>query len=170
MPIPARQKKLGFKTQGPYMVLQTAGYRFLIESPRGIRTVSSDQVTGAPTPLARDAKWTRALKAQALFQEGTHLKDGPEYEFVKLIKHGWNDDGQLKLSVKWFGFPEGEATWQFAFSLPREALRKYCPRKKIKLPAWTREGVYFSDQVKKRVQDLRVARAAVETRVTKKRS
>jgi len=42
-------------------------------------------------------------------------------------------------------------------------------RKKIKLPALKREGVYFSDQVKKRVQDLRVARAAMETRVTKKR-
>ena len=32
------------------MVPQTDGYRFLIESPRGIRTVSSDHVTGAPTP------------------------------------------------------------------------------------------------------------------------
>jgi len=77
------------------------------------------------------------------------------------------DDGQLKLLVKWFGFPEGEATWQFASSLPREALRKYCLWKKVKLPALTREGVYFSDQVKKRVQDLRVARAAMGTRVTK---
>jgi len=38
--------------------------------------------------------------------------------FQKFINHGWNDDGQLKLLVKWFGFPEGEATWQFASSLP----------------------------------------------------
>jgi len=75
----------------------------------------------------------------------------------------------LKLLVKWFGFPEEEATWQSASSLPREALRKYCLRKTIKLPALTREAVYFSDQVKKRVRDLRVARAAVETRVRKKR-
>jgi len=74
--------------------------------------------------------------------------------FEKFIKHSWKDDGQLKLLVKCFGFPEGEATWQFSYSLPREALRKYCLRKKIKLPTLTREGVYFSDQVKKRVQDL----------------
>ena len=131
------------------MVLQTDGYRFLIESPRGIRTVSSEHVTGAPTPPARDAKWTRALRAQALFKEGTQVKDGPEFVFEKFIKHGCNDDGQLKLLVKWFGFPEKEATWQLASSLPREALRKYCLRKKFKLPALTREGVYFSDQVKK---------------------
>jgi len=146
------------------MVLQTDGYRFLIESPRGIRTVSSDHVTGAPTPPARDAKWTRAFRAQALFKEGTTPKDGPEFVFEKFIEHGWNEDGQLKLLVKMFGFPEKEATWQFASSLPREALRKYCLRKKIKLPALTREGVFFSDQVKKRVQDWRAAKAGTETK------
>jgi len=88
--------------------------------------------------------------------------------FEKFIEHGWNEDGQLKLLVKWFGFPEKEATWQFAFSLPREALRKYCLRKKIKLPALTREGVFFSDQVKKRVQDWRAAKAGTETKRDKK--
>jgi len=81
-------KKLGFKTQGPYMVPQTDGYRFLIESPSGIRTISGDHVTGAPTPPARDDQWTRALRAQALFEEGTQLKDGPEYVFERFIKHG----------------------------------------------------------------------------------
>jgi len=163
-------KKLEFKTQGPYMVLQTDGYRFMIESPRGIRTVSSDHVTGAFTPPARDAKWNRALRAQALFKEGTHRKDGPEFVFEKFIKHGRNDDGQLKLLVKWFGFPEKEDTWQFASSLPREALREYCLRKKIKLPALTREGVFFSDQVKRRVQDQQAAWRGREAKRNKKRS
>jgi len=93
-------KKLGFNTQGPYMVLQTDGYRFLIESPRGIRTVSSDNATGAPTPPARHAKSTRALRAQALVKKGTQLKDAPEFAFERFIKHCWNDDGQLKLLVK----------------------------------------------------------------------
>jgi len=151
------------------MVLHTDWYRFLLESPRGIRTVSSDHVTGAPTPLARDAKWTRALRAQARFKEGTHLKDGPEYVIENFIKHGWNNNGQLQVLIKWFGFPEREATWQFASSLLRRALRRNCPRKKIKLPVLTRKGVYFSDQVKKRVQYRQVARAGMETRITKKR-
>jgi len=150
------------------MVRQTDGYRFFMESPRGIRTVRSDHVSKPPTPPARDAKWTRALRAQALFKEGTQLKDGPEYVVEKFIKHGWDDDGQLKLLVQWFGLPEKEATWQFFSSLPRDALRKYWLRKKIKLLALTREGVCFYDQVKKRVQDGQVARAGMETRVTKK--
>jgi len=162
-------KKLGFKTQGPHVVLQTDGYRFLIESPRGIRTVSSDHFTGAPTPLARDAKWTLALRAQALLKEGTKLKAGPEFVFKRFIKHGWNDDGQLKLLVTWFGFPEKESTQQFASSLPREALRKYCLRKKSKLPALTQEGGSFSDEAKRRVQESQAPRSGQTTKRNKKR-
>jgi len=103
-------KKLGFKTQGPYMVLQTDGHRFLVNSPKGLRTVSSDHVTGAPAPPARDGKWTRAHRAQALFKVGDQVKEGPEFVFERFLNHGWDDDGQLKVLVKWFGFPELEAT------------------------------------------------------------
>ena len=140
-------KKLGFKTQAPYMLLQTDGHRFLVESPRDLRTVSSDHVTGAPEPPVRDAKWTRALRAQALFKVGHKIKESPEFVFERFLNHGGDDEGQLKVLVKCFGFLEQEATWQFASYLPREAIRIYCLRKRVKLPALTREGVFFSDQV-----------------------
>jgi len=132
------------------MVLQTDRHRFLVESPNGPRTVSSDHVTGAPAPPARDGKWTRAPRAQALFKVGDQMTEGPEFVFERFLNHAWDDDGQLKVLVKWFGFPEQEATWQLAFSLPGEAIRKYCLRKRVKLPALTREGVFFSNQVGRR--------------------
>jgi len=143
-------KKLGFKTEGPYMVLKTDGHRFLVESLKGLRTVSSDNVTGAPAPPARDGKWTRALRAQALFKVGNQIKEGPEFVFERFLNHCWDDDGQLKVLVIWFGFPEQEATWQLASSLAREAIRICCLQKRVKLPALTREGVFFSDQVGRR--------------------
>jgi len=132
------------------MVLQTDGHRFLVESRTGLRTVRSGHVTGAPAPPARDGKWTRALRAQALSEVGDQIKEGPEFVFERFLNHGRDDDGQLKVLVKWFGFPEQEATWQLASSLPMEAIRKYCLRKRVKLPALTREGVFFSDQVGRR--------------------
>jgi len=132
------------------MVLQTDGNRFLVESPKGLRTVSSDHVTGAPAPPARDSRWTRALRARALFKVGDQMMEGPDIVFERFINHGWDDDGQLKVLVKWFGFPEQEATSQLASSLPREEIRKYCMRKRVKLPALTRAGVFFSDQVGRR--------------------
>jgi len=128
------------------MVLPTDGHLFLVESPKGLRTVSSDHVTGAPAPPARDGKWTRALRGQALFKMGDQNKEGPELVFERFLNHGWDDDGQLKVLVKCFGIPEQEATWQLASSLPREAIRKYCLRKRVKIPASMREGVFFSDR------------------------
>jgi len=132
------------------MVLQTDGHRFLVESPKGLRTVSSDYVTGAPAPQARDGQWTRALRAQALFKVGDQIKEGPEFVFERFLNQCWDDDGQLKVFVKWFGFPEQEATWQLASSLPGDAIRKYFLRKCVKLSALTREGVFVSDQVGRR--------------------
>jgi len=70
------------------MVLQTDGHRFLVESPEGLRTVSSDHVTGAPAPPARDGKWTRALTAQALYKVGDQIKEGPEFVFERFLNHG----------------------------------------------------------------------------------
>ena len=106
------------------MRLQTDGLRFLVESPKGLRTVISDNVTGAPAPPARGANWTRALRAQALFKVGDQIQEGPEFVFERFLNHSWDDDGQLKVLVKRFGFPEQEATWQLASSLPRETIRK----------------------------------------------
>jgi len=121
-------RKLGFKPQGPYIVLQTDGHRFLVESSKGLRTVSSDHVTGALAPPARDGKWTRALRAQALLKVGDQTKEGPEFVFERFFDHGWDDGGQFKILVKLFGFVEKEATWQFAPFLLRKAIRKYCLR------------------------------------------
>ena len=86
-------KKLGFKTQGPYMVLQPYGHRFLVEIPEGLQTVRSDHVTGVPTPPARDGKWIRALRAQALLKVGDQNKEGPEFVFERILNHGWDDEG-----------------------------------------------------------------------------
>jgi len=149
-------KNLGLKTQALFMALQTDERRLLVESPKGLRTLGRDHVTGAPAQPAPDGNWKRALGAQALFQVGNQIREGPEFVFERFINHGWDDDGQLKVLVKWFGFPEQEATWHLASSLPRQAIRKYCLRKRFKLPALTRERVFFSDQVGKRSFGTRV--------------
>ena len=65
-------KKLGFKTQGPYMVLQADGHRFLVESPRGLRTVSSEHVTSAPCEFKSQAKKrAQEERLSRLFSTGT---------------------------------------------------------------------------------------------------
>jgi len=38
------------------------------------------------------------------------IKEGPEFVLERFLNHGWDDEGQLKVLVKWFGLPEQEAT------------------------------------------------------------
>jgi len=90
-------KNLEFKTQGPYMVLQTDGHLFLVESPKGRLTVRGDHVTGAPEPPARDANWTRALRAQALYKVGDQIREDPEFVFERFLNHAWDDGGRAGL-------------------------------------------------------------------------
>jgi len=82
------------------MVQQSYDHRFLVKSPWGVRTGSSDHVTGAPTPPVRDSKWTRAHRAQALLMVGDKIREGPELVFERLVNHGLADEGQLKVLVK----------------------------------------------------------------------
>jgi len=70
------------------VVRPTDKHRFLVESPGDLRPVSSDDDTGAPAPQVRDAKWTRALRAQGLSKVGDQKKDGPELVCERFLSHG----------------------------------------------------------------------------------
>jgi len=128
-------------------VLKIDGHRFLVEIPGGLRTVSSDHVTAARATPVQDAKWTRALRSQALFKVDAQVTEGPKFVFEVFLKHDWDHEGRLKVLVKWFVFPEKESRWQLAFSLHIEEIRKYCVRKRVNLPTLTRDGVFSSDPV-----------------------
>jgi len=117
--------------------------------------VISDYVTGDPAPLVRDSKWTRALRAQALFKVGDQIKESPDVFFERFLNHGWEDDGKLKVRVKWFGFRENEATWQFSSSAPGETIRTFCWRNGAKLFALTREVFFFSDKAEEKPCDFK---------------
>jgi len=84
------------------------------------------------------------------------IKYGPELLLERFLNHGWDDEEQLKVLVKWFRLPEKEATWQFNFSLSKEAIRKLCGGKHVQPPALTRDGVFFSEQVKGRAFGMHV--------------
>ena len=90
--------------------------------------------------------------------------------FERFLNHGWDGKGQLNVLVKWYGCPEKKAPLPFAFSLSRKAIRKYCLRERVKLPALTCEGVLFSDQVGRQALGTLVTSSHMQSKEHKKRS
>jgi len=112
-----------------------------VESPTGLRTLSSDHVTVAPGPPPGDPAWARAQVARTHFQSSPPSNTGgTEYVFERFVAHKFDDDGNLFLQVRWFGFRSKDDTWKLATSLPRESVRKYGKRARIKLPGLTPLG------------------------------
>ena len=67
------------------------------------------------------------------------------------VRGGYSPTG-LPGNTAWLAFPPTGwgwlgvlSQWPFASSLPREAIPMYFLPKRAKLPALTREGVFFSD-------------------------
>lgn len=140
-----KRSKLAHKSVGPYMVLRTDGRRFTVETPSGIRTVTSDHATRAPAPQAGHPAWARAEAARANFkvaQPSPSTGDGKEYVFEKFVDHRFNAEGALELRIRWFGYGPQDDTWRLATGLPAEAVRKYCRRRKLKIRV-TPSGIFF---------------------------
>lgn len=142
-----RKGKLSFGTAGPFMVIKTTGYLFTVETPKGLRVVSSDHVTAAPKPRDGDPAWARAAEALGPDRVAPPSeRGGHEFVFERIVDHRWGDDDTLVLKLRWFGCPPEEDTWEPATSVPREHVRRYAKLKKIPLTGLARQGVLFNTQ------------------------
>ena len=145
-----KQGKLSFKAEGPFMVVRTAGYMFLVESPTGFRTVSSDHITAAPAPPDGDPAWERAYDACGPNDGVPQAKRvGHEYVFERIVDHMWTRDNRLVLRLRWFGCSPEEDSWESATDVPREHVRRYAKRRRLSLAALERRGVLFCAQERK---------------------
>jgi hypothetical protein len=54
-----------------------------------------------------------------------------EYVVDKIVDHGVDEEGLMRVKVRWYGFTEKEDTWEPVANLPRHFLRLYARRVKI---------------------------------------
>lgn len=119
--------KLVFKAKGPYQILKTDGRRLTIESDDGIRTINGNHAIRAPDPPEGDPVWARALAAWQVPTLPSSKDDKPlEAVFDKFVGYGYDDNGRLKLKVRWYGYGPRSDTWENVETLPREKVRKFC--------------------------------------------
>jgi len=141
-----KRNKLRFKTAGPYMVVRTNGYLFTMETPKGLRVVSSDHVTPAPAPEEDSPLWDRAYEVCGPDVALPQIRrEGHEFVFDRVVDWMWRDDDALLLKVRWFGCNPQEDTWENSTDLPRETVRKYAS-KGLSLHGLERRGILFNQE------------------------
>jgi hypothetical protein len=59
--------------------------------------------------------------------------ENPYEEFViePLLSHGVNDDGNVVMQVRWFGFGSDDDTWEPFTHLPKLEVERYAKRNKM---------------------------------------
>lgn len=62
------------------MVMQADGLRFVIETPKGLGTASSDHFSDTRTLSVNDTRWRRALNARTLYEVMEEMaQEGQQY-------------------------------------------------------------------------------------------
>jgi len=142
-----KRNTLRFKTAGPYMVVRTSGYLLTMETPKGLRVVSSDHVTPAPALEADLPLWDRACEVCGPDVPLPQTRrEGHEFVFDRVVDWMWRDDDALLLKVRWFGCNPEEDTWKNSTDLPRETVRKYASNMGLSLPGLERRGILFNQE------------------------
>lgn len=128
------------------MVLKKEGQRFEVESPKGLRTLSREQITLAPPPQDEDRAWARAEASRTNAEQAPRELEGPEYVLERFVAHMRLGDGTRMRLVRLFGYSPREDSWKKSTSLPSEAVLphwKYCKRKEVVIRDHSPSGVYL---------------------------
>jgi hypothetical protein len=101
----------------------------LINTVSRRQRVSSDRLKKAPVPqylpqeFQLDSNTTGAQEDVGLTEETV---------VDRIMAHGFNEDGQYMVKIRWHGQYKSEVTWQEASDLPLHFIEQYRKRKNFK--------------------------------------
>ena len=116
------RRKLDHKAVGPFEIVRTDGHTYTVLVDALPATVSSDHVTWAPPPTEQEPNVYGWTVPDAVVPDG-HGPDIPAFVWDRFLNHEVDDDGDLWLKVRWWGYGPEEDTWERArkFDPPRSA-------------------------------------------------
>jgi Chromo (CHRromatin Organisation MOdifier) domain len=128
---PGRSPKLEFPAAGPFVVISNDVNTFLLRTRSGDERVLSDTVikAGVFSDLLSEMQVRSRPPATAL----PSPDENPYEEFVieRLLFHGVDDDGNVVMRVRWFGFGSDDDTWEPITHLPKLLVECYAKRNKM---------------------------------------
>ena len=114
------RRKLHHKVVGSFEIVRTVGHTCKALVAGLPDTVSSDHVTWAPSPTGQEPNEDGWTVPDAVVPEG-HGPDGPAFVWDRFLTCEEDEDEDLWVKVRWWGYRPEEDTW--------ERTRKFDPRK-----------------------------------------
>jgi Chromo (CHRromatin Organisation MOdifier) domain len=95
--------------------------------------VHSDRIIKFPwaSELPMGVEGTKMIRSRESPSVDVTPRTDDEYVIDKIVDHGVDEDGLMRVKVRWYGFTEKEDTWEPVANLPRHFLRLYARRVKI---------------------------------------
>jgi len=127
------RRKLDHKVVGPFEIVRTDGHTYTVLVDGLPDTVSSNHVTREPTPTGQDPHVTGQEVPEAVIPDG-HGPDGPEFVWDRFVDHLVDDEGDLRLKVRWWGYGPEEDIWERGLKFDPRKVRQYFRRKRLPDP------------------------------------
>lgn len=122
------RKKLDQRVKGPYRILSRDDRTFTILDGVTLDRVSSDHVARAPTPAGETDSTSTLRGPQEPVVPSDHENTGVSFVLERFVGHDRDQDGELWLLVRWWGYDASEDTWEPAHKFVRAKVIQYCQR------------------------------------------
>jgi hypothetical protein len=128
---PDRYPKLEFPAAGPSVVISNDMNTFMLRTRIGDQRVSSDRVIKAV--VSSDLLPEMQVRSRPSAPAPPSPDENPYEEIVieRLLSHGVEDDGNVVMRVRWFGFVSDDDTWEPTTHLPKLLVERYAKRNKM---------------------------------------
>lgn len=122
------RKKLDQRVKGPYRILSRDDRTFTILDGVTLDRVSSDHVARAPTPAGETDSTSTLRGLQEPVVPSDHEDIGVSFVWERFVGHDRDQDGELWVLVRWWGYDAFEDTWEPAHKFDRAKVIQYCQR------------------------------------------
>lgn len=122
------RKKLDQRAKGPYRIVSRDTHTFTVLDGNTLERVSSDHVARAPTPAGQMDSSSVLRGPQEPVVPYDHADTGYSFVWERFVGHDRDENGDLWLRVRWWGYNETEDRWEPAYKFDRTKVTQYCHR------------------------------------------
>jgi len=121
------------KIGDPVEIVRMDGRTYTALEDGLLDTVSSDHLSWAPPPTGQEPKVDEPEDPEAVVPN-MYGPDDPAFIWDRFLDHVVDEEGNLCLQVRWWGYEPEEDTWERALKFDPRKVSQHCRRKHLPDP------------------------------------